>query len=181
MLGLCTVAFADEATNKFAPLRSSLQPGDKISTIFEPLNINGPNANEPHCLVCENGLSPVVMIVACEVSEPLEKLLAKVDAATVVAEKYELGSFAVVLGSGDEVEARLKRIADDRALKKLVLAIDEPKSLRDYRLADAAEITVLLYVGHIVKANHSFRKGELTDAAVEKLLADLPKILIEKK
>jgi hypothetical protein len=35
----------------------------------------------------------------------------------------------------------------------------------------------VLYREHEVKANHAFRKGELTAAAAEKILSDLPKIL----
>jgi hypothetical protein len=39
-----------------------------------------------------------------------------------------------------------------------------------------AHITVVLYVNREVKANYAFKKGEMKDADVEKILKDLPKI-----
>lgn len=39
---------------------------------------------------------------------------------------------------------------------------------------------MVLYHKHKVQANHAFRKGELDAKAVERILADLPKILPEK-
>src|SRR6186713_2858199 len=87
----CCAAIAGE------PLKSGLQAGEKITNIFEPLNVTGPFAGEPHCLVCENGLNPVAMIFAREVNEPLVKLLAKIDKATEKNRDVELGSFVVFL------------------------------------------------------------------------------------
>ncbi len=47
--------------------------------------------------------------------------------------------------------------------------------------APDADVTVILYVNHNVKANHPFKKGELDDKAIEKILADVKLILPEKK
>src|SRR5215475_13790553 len=65
------------------PLKSSLQPGEKITTIFEPINVNGEHAGEPYCLICENGMSPVALLFAREVNEPLLDLIEKLDRAVV--------------------------------------------------------------------------------------------------
>src|SRR4029079_16835979 len=54
------------------------------------------------CLVCENGLNPVVMIFAREVSDPLVRLLGKIDAATAKHRESSLGSFVVFLKSSDK-------------------------------------------------------------------------------
>jgi len=161
-------------------LDSGLKPGEKITTIFEPLNVNGPNAGEPHCLVCENGLSPVAMIWARDISEPLSQLLARLDAQTVKHSSQEMGSFAVFIGDESALEPQLKEVAEKQKLKKLVLAINIPPIPDEYKLAPDAEVTVMLYSRHKVLANHAFRKGELDGQAVERILADLPKILIEK-
>ncbi|MBC7854509.1 MAG: hypothetical protein IAF94_13830, partial [Pirellulaceae bacterium] len=77
------------------PLKSSLQPGEKITTIFEPLNVTGEHAGEPYCLVCENGRAPVAMLFARDLDEPLMKLLVKIDAATAERQKESMGSFVV--------------------------------------------------------------------------------------
>jgi hypothetical protein len=172
----CLVASALAAE----PLKSGLQPGERLSAVFEPLNVTGPHAGEPHCLVCENGLSPVVMIFAREPSEPLVNLLAKVDAAAAKHRKAELGSFVVFLSEAKGLDKQLADAAKKHELKQIVLAIDVPAGPDGFEVAKDADVTVVLYREHVVKANHAFRKGELDAKAIEKIVADIPKIL-EKK
>ena len=43
----------------------------------------------------------------------------------------------------------------------------------------APEVTVVLYTKRTVKANHTFKKGELNDKAIDAIVADLAKILPE--
>ena len=93
------------------PIKSGLQPGENITTIFEPLNVTGPNAGEPHCLVCENGANPVAMVFAREASEPLMKLVAKLDAATAKHSKQQMGSFVVFLSEKEGLAEELKAVA----------------------------------------------------------------------
>lgn len=162
------------------PVRSGLQPGEHVTTVFEPVNLNGPNAEEPHCLVCENGLNPVAMVVARDWSAPLGKLVTKLDAACMKHEKQELGSFVVFLDASDSLQATLRKVAAGDAFKKLVLALESESAIPEYKASVDAEVTVMLYVRHDVKANFAFRKGELDDAAIERVIAALPKILGEK-
>jgi hypothetical protein len=163
------------------PLRSSLQVGEKIFATFEPLNVTGPHAGEPHCLVCENGLNPVAMVFARAPSEPLLRLLARLDAAVGKHEQAQLGSFAVFLSDREGLAEQLAQAADKNKLKRLVLSIDQPAGPEGFRVAPEAEVTVVLYNKYDVLANHAFRKGELNDRAIERVLGDLPKILPEKK
>lgn len=162
------------------PIKSGLQAGEHITTIFEPLNLNGPHANEPHCLVCENGQSPVVMILARGASEPLERLISKLDAACVRHARQELGSFVVFFDASEPLQEKLQSFAAKAMLKKLVLASEAEKQIPEYKVSAEAEVTVLLYSRHQVKANFAFRKGELSDAAIDTIVAALPKILNEK-
>jgi hypothetical protein len=121
------------------------------------------------------------MIWARDLGEPLVRLIAKLDAAAVRHAGREMGSFVVFIGDEDQLQPRLKKVADDEKLKKLVLAISLPPVPAEYKLSPEAEVTVMLYSEHEVRANHAFRKGELTDAAIEKILADLPKIVGDAK
>jgi hypothetical protein len=173
--GLASLSLAAE------PLKSSIQPGERIKTIFEPLNINGEHAGEPHCLVCENGLSPVAMLFAREPSEQLVKLLVKIDAATAEHQKQSMGSFVVFLSDKPELQKALEQLAKKQKFKHLILATFEPAGPEGFAVAEDAALTVVLYNDHIVRANHAFRKGELTDKSAEKVLADLPKIFEESK
>lgn len=158
------------------PVKSGLQAGEKITTIFEPLNVTGPHAGEPYCLICENGLSPVAMLFAREVNEPLLKLLGQLDAATAKNRDKEMGSFVVFLSEKEGLREQLAAAAKQRGFKHLVVAIDAPAGPEGFKVAADADLTVVLYREHDVKANYAFRKGELTAAAGEKVLADLPKI-----
>jgi hypothetical protein len=174
---LATILLAGITTSAADRMQSGLQPGEPISTIFEPLNVTGPFAGEPHCMVCENGANPVAMIFARDVSAPLLQLLTKLDAATARHAKQEMGSFVVFLSDDANLPERLKAAAEKHALKHVVLTTFEPAGPEGFKVAPGADVTVVLYTDHQVKANHAFRKGELNDKATAKILADLPKIV----
>jgi hypothetical protein len=158
-------------------VRSGLLPGEPISTIFEPFNVTGPFAGELYCQVCENGANPVAMIFARELSEPLVRLVKKIDAATAANREHEIGSFVVFLNDGEELPPQLRDVAQKQALEKIVLTTFDPAGPDGFKVNPQADVTVVLYRDHLVKANHAFGKGELNDRAIEKILADLPKIL----
>jgi hypothetical protein len=162
------------------PLKSGLQPGENITTIFEPVNINGEHAGEPYCLICENGLSPVAMVFAREVNAPLLKLLGKLDAAAVKHKGQELGSFVVFLDESDKLRDQLAATAKQQGFQRLVLSTFASAGPEGFKVAQDADVTVVLYQEHKVQANHAFRRGELTDSASDKIIADLPKILANK-
>lgn len=171
------LAFAVAVANAAEPVNSGLQPGEKITTIFEPLNVTGEHAGEPYCLICENGLAPVAMLFAREINEPLLKLLGKLDEATEKHRDQEMGSFVVFLSNDDGLPKRLSEAAKQRGLKRVVLSTFEPAGPERFKVAADADVTVVLYREHEVKANFAFRKGELTEADGESVLAALPKIL----
>ena len=182
-LAVASVAFASGSSSWVAaaePLRSGLEAGQSVTTVFEPINLNGPHAEEPHCLVCENGLCPVAMVLARDASEPLWKLLARLDAACQKHSAEELGSFAVFLDAPDPLQEKLRAVAAKETLKKLVLALESEATIPEYKVAAEADVTVMLYVRHDVKAAFAFRKGELNDAAIDAIVAALPKILNDK-
>lgn len=160
--------------------KSGLQPEEKIPSTFQPLNVTGEQAGNKYCLVCEHGLNPVVMIFARELSEPLIRLLSQLDAATGKHRARGMGSFVVFLSDSDALEEQLKELAKKQGFKHLILSIDAPAGPDDYKIARDADVTVVLYHQHVVKANHAFRKGQLKDQDIEKILADLPRILPAK-
>jgi hypothetical protein len=46
-----------------------------------------------------------------------------------------------------------------------------------YKVAKDADVTVVLYTDHKVKANYVFAKGELKDKDIDRIVAGLSKIL----
>src|SRR5205823_3738117 len=139
--------------------------------------INGTFAGEKKCQYCLNGNNPVAMVFAREVSEPVTKLIKEIDAATAKNSDAKMGSFFVFLSDDEAMQTKLKELAKKQDLKKTVLTLDNKTGPDKYEIAKDADVTVVLYVGHVVKANYTFKKGEMKDKDVETVIGDLSKIL----
>jgi hypothetical protein len=111
----------------------------------------------------------------------LTSLVKKIDAATAKNDTQKMGSFVVFCSDDEGLEKKLKGLAEKEKLEKVVLTIDNPTGPPKYKIAKDADVTVILYNRGEVKANYAFRKGELKDKDIEKILGDLPKILSEKE
>jgi hypothetical protein len=166
-----TVALAEESSIKSGP-----QVGEDLAGPFHPLNVTGSKAGEKACLYCSNGANPVAMIFAKEASEELGKLLKKIDGCVEKNADCKMGSFVVFCSDEDGLEAKAKKLAKDNDIKNVVLSIDNPAGPKGYKVNKDADITVILYKDRNVKANYTFKKGELKDADIEKILAGTSKI-----
>ena len=158
-------------------VKSGPQVGKPVPGPFHPLNINGETAGEKTCLFCRNGENPVAMIFARETSEPLTNLIKKIDACTAKHTDCSMGSFVVFLSDDESLQSRLKELVKNTNLKKLVLSIDNPAGPKGYEVSRDADITVVLYTNRTVKANYAFKKGQMKDGDIEKIVADVAKIL----
>jgi hypothetical protein len=174
MAFLAGTALAEDA------LVSGPQVDQKVPGPFHPLNITGSNAGEKFCLFCVNGSHPVAMVFARDVSPELTKLIKKIDSETVKNEGCEMGSFVVFLNDKEGLEKDLKDVAKDSGIKKTVLAIDNPAGPKNYKVAKDADITVVLYTDRVVKANYAFKKGELKEKDIQKIVGDVAKIIPSK-
>ena len=160
-----------------AEIVSGPQAGETLPGPFQPLNINGKSAGEKHCLYCENGNNPVVMIFARNADCPMtQKLIKEVDAAVAKNEKCSMGSFVVFCTDDSQTEPKLKALVEKEKYKKVVLSLDSPAGPNKYKFSKDADVTVVLYTERTVKANHSFKAGELKDANIEAIVKDLAKI-----
>lgn len=161
-----------------AELKSGPQAGQKVPGPFHPLNINGEAAGKKNCLFCSSGDNPVAVVFARNPDCPAtQKLIKALEASAVKNEKAEMCTFTVFLTADDKAEAKLKAQADEAKFKKMVLSIESPEGPAKYNIAKDADVTVLLYKERKVEANHAFEKGKLTDADVEKIVADVSKIV----
>jgi hypothetical protein len=111
------------------------------------------------------------------VSDNLTSLVKKIDEATVKNKDKKMESFAVFLNDDEKLKDQLKELADKENLTKTVLTIDSPAGPAAYKIAQDADITVIMYVKRNVKANHAFRKGELKSANIDQIVADVNKII----
>jgi hypothetical protein len=120
------------------------------------------------------------MIFAREVSDPLTSLVKKLEAITADNQKAKMGSFVVFCSDDPGLEKQLKALAQKEDLRHVILSIDNPAGPKDFQVVEPADVTVVLYHDFKVKANHVYRKGEFKDKEIDKVLADLPKILPQK-
>ncbi len=171
---LALLAGAVVASEKLA---SGPQPGEEVPGPFHPLNITGDMAGQKQCLYCKNGSNPVVMIFARDVSKPLANLVKKIDAETVKHKDAKMGSFVVMLSDSEDLGKHLKDWADKEKVETCILSIDNPAGPKGYKVAKDADVTVVLYTDHKVKANFAFAKGEMKDKDVEEIVGSVSKIL----
>ena len=109
----------------------------------------------------------------------MTSLVKEVDAAVKAHEGKKLAAFTVVLtDDADKTEEQLKGLAKEAKIEKVPLTLMEGAAgPPEYKIAKNAEVTVLLWKGQKVKANHAFAKGQLDKEAIKKVVADTSKIL----
>jgi hypothetical protein len=162
-------------------VKSGPQVNEDVPGPFHPYNVTGKAAGKKNCLYCQNGANPVAVVFAREVTPQVTKLIKKLDECTAKNAGCKMGSYVVFLCDKEGLDKELKELANKEKLEHIVLSIDNPAGPQEYKISKDAEVTVLLYTKHIVKANHAFKKGELHDQAIEAIINDVPKILPEKK
>ncbi len=110
----------------------------------------------------------------------MTSLVKKIDEATEKNRNARMGSFVVFCSDEEGLKKKLEDLAEKEHIKRTILTIDNPAGPEGYDIAKDADVTVLLYVGQKVKVNHAYKKGELTESEINRILSELPKIL-EKK
>jgi hypothetical protein len=107
----------------------------------------------------------------------LASLVKQIDSQ--VAKSGNLKSFVVILtDDADKTADSLKKLANDEGIKNVPLTLMESFSgPPEYQIAKDADVTVMLWREHKVKANHAFGKGKLTDSGVKTIVSDVSKIL----
>ena len=118
----------------------------------------------------------MVCVFARKTSEPLTSLVKQVDEK--ISQNGKLKSFVVILtNQGDKSADDLRKMAKDAGVKHVPLTLHQNlDGPGDYEIARDADVTVLMWKGHKVKANHAF-KGDLADKDIEAVVGDIPKIL----
>jgi hypothetical protein len=121
------------------------------------------------------------MIFAREITDNLTSLVKKIDEATAKNNSARMGSFVVFCSDEEGLEKKLQALAEKEKLKKIILALDNPSGPQAYNIAKDADVTVVLYNRRNVKVNHAFKKGDLKEADIDKIVEEISKILPEKK
>jgi hypothetical protein len=121
----------------------------------------------------------VVTVFAREITDNLASLVRKIDEQVGEHKDEQLSSFIVLLTDDpDTVESKLKELAEKHKIDDVPLTVfDGEAGPPSYKISKDADVTVLLWRRTEVKVNHAFAKGELDEKAVDKVVADVAKIL----
>jgi hypothetical protein len=177
-MGLAVALFAGiTLAEEKTALKSGPQAGEDLAGPFHPLNVNGSSAGKKFCLYCVNGDKPVAMVFARTASKEVETLVKKLDATCEKNKSAKMGSFVVFCSNEEGLESKLKTLAKDADLKKVVLAIDNPAGPDGYKVAKDADVTVVLYVNRKAEANFAFEKGKLTEKDIDTIIESTSKIV----
>jgi hypothetical protein len=110
----------------------------------------------------------------------LTGLVKKIDETTIKNADAKMGSFVVMMSDDDKLEGKLKELAEEQKLKKVVLTIDNPSGPDGYDIAKDADVTVILYAKKKVVKNFAYGKGKLDDKAIEEVVGSVKEILPKK-
>jgi hypothetical protein len=164
-------------------LKSGPQAGRKLPGPFLSLVAHSEDPSlvgKRNDFVEMHGQNPVVLVFARQMTKPLTRLVNKLDAAAAEHKSARLRVVVVLLSDDDPLENNLKKYGEEQGIKHVNLAVMEPDGPKSYNLSKEADVTVLLYKRLKVEANHVFRKGELGEAGLESILADVPKITAKR-
>lgn len=142
---------------------------------------SGPQRGQQTCYICETEDRPAVIVFARQLADPLKQLLVKIDGSVTAQPKDSMRAWATVLGEKVVTLDGLAKWSKEAGLKNLPVGVfDDPEGPPSYKLAQEADVTVLLFVKKKVVANFAFRAGELNDDGIKQVMSSVPK-LIEAK
>ena len=166
-LATCFVVINSAAAKD--PWLSGPQPGAKPGP-YSFLVATGPEKGQLTCYVCETAEKPGIIIFARSLSEPLAKLAVACDHTLNARPKDTLGGWVTLLGEKTVSPNDLGKWAKETGLKATPVGIfDDPVGPPSYRLADDADITVLLFENRKVVENFAFRKGGADSEAIKRV------------
>ena len=122
----------------------------------------------------------MVNVFAREITDNLTSLVKQIDEKIGANSDQKMAGFVVLLTDDpDAAEPRLKELAEKHKIENTPLTVyDGVAGPENYKIAEKADVTVMMWVGHKVKVNRGF-SGELSDNDVRNIMADVPKILGE--
>jgi hypothetical protein len=177
LMFLCSAAVRSDE-----PCKSGPQPNQRPGPYSSLVSV-GPQRGQQHCFICEAADRPIIIVFARSLSDPLGKLVQKIDKLMTDNKAAELKAWVTFLAEDQTaLDPQVVQWGQKHASGKVPLTVFEdlvgPPTYLIHREADA---TVLLSVKQKVVANFAFRKGELNDAALEQIMKAAPRIVSVNK
>jgi len=142
----------------------------------------GKERGQQTCYICEQheGNKPAAVVFARTLSDPLGKLLSKLEAAGANKKDSGYKVWMTQLTEKADLDS-LAKWAQKEGLKGVpVGAFEDADGPPSYKLNKDADVTVLIFTKQKVVANFAFRAGELTDKQIDVVLKAVPQVF-EKK
>jgi hypothetical protein len=139
----------------------------------------GPNRGTSSCYVCDTADKPAAVVFARSLTDPLGKLVTKLDQAAADAVVPDLRGWLTLLTAGPQPDAedRLAAWGRKHAVRQMPLGVFEDEvGPPAYRLSRQADVTVVLFVKRQTVATFAFKAGELTDARVDEVVKALARL-----
>jgi hypothetical protein len=162
------------------PCVSGLEVGKRPGP-YSFLVATGPQKGQLTCYICETAEKPGIVVFARSLSDPLARLAAICDEHLVSRPKDSTFTWLTMLGEKSVAPEALSKWAKQAGLKAMPVGIfDDPIGPPSYKLAEEADLTVLLFIDRKVVANFAFRKDELDDKAISTIADEVKKLGVKK-
>ena len=161
------------------PCTSGVPVGQR-PTPYSFLVATGPQRGQQTCYICEQADKPTAVVFARHLTDPLGKLMTKLDAEVPTHKEVGFKLWLTHLTDKGDLN-ELAKWSQKQAIKNAPVGVfEDADGPPAYKLNSDADITVLLFVKQKVVANFAYRTGELSDEKLAELLKMLP-LLFEKK
>ena len=159
------------------PCKSGPQPNQRPGPYSALVSV-GPQRGTQHCYICEAADRPIMIVFARSLSDPLGKLVHKMDKLMTEHKAVELKAWVTFLAEDQTAfDPQVVQWGQKHATGKVPMAVfEDVVGPPTYLLHRDADVTVLLSVKQKVVANFAYRKGELNDAAIEQIVKAVPRI-----
>ncbi|MEX0727228.1 MAG: hypothetical protein WD065_13225 [Planctomycetaceae bacterium] len=157
---------------------SGLKIGDAPDA-FNVLDCSGPSEGISLCYRCKYGARPTVAIFTREINDEVVSLVQQIDEQVGENADKKMAAFVVLLTDDpDANQPKLKKLAADKGIKNVPLTVfDGVAGPPEYKLAEGAAVTVLMWNKSNVKVNKGFEEATLSDDDVAAVSKETSKIL----
>lgn len=177
MKNLFAVVAAIAACSQVA-LAEELEVGAPVSAFYVK-DVTGPAAGTKLCYRCLYGNKPVVSIFARDIDGNVASLIKEVDGVVAKNQDHNMKAFVVLLTDEPEAkEAKLKQVADEGKVSHTPLTtFDGVTGPQPYKIAQDAEVTVMMWVDGKLQVNEAYKANELTKDKIGSVVSKTKTIL----
>lgn len=161
-----------------ADIKSGLQVGE-FPPAFNVKDVTGPKAGKSLCYRCAYGNRPVVTIFTRTMDDNVAKLVKQVDEVVAKNQENKMAAFVVLLTDDpDAAEGKLTEMARKNKITHTPLTVfDGVAGPPSYKVAENADVTVMMWNESDVKVNHALSKGKLTKGLINSIVKDATGLL----